>query len=62
MVETNEVGRYRLVSINNNSELRAFVEKVAKMNLYEWDNELVEYLPSDLPNKAKVLLRREEGK
>ena len=45
-------------------ELTAFVQKVAKAYLYEWDDNLVEYLPSNFRNEARALLRgeSEDGK
>ena len=41
------------------AELTAFVQKVAKAYLYEWDDNLVEYLPSNFRNEARALLRGE---
>lgn len=43
------------------AELTAFVQKVAKAYLYEWDDNLVEYLPSNFRNEARALLRGESG-
>lgn len=73
IIETDEVGRYRLIHVSDNAELqaenaelRAFVEKVASneslFQTIDSDGKEVMGLNPMLYYEARALLRGEEGK